>query len=119
MLLMRYSGVSFAVGFTADKLRTVWIRIRCSDFASLKNIAWCAVSANVVMTVGDPDGHLCCEPEDATDLPFDVQIIDQTNNDYPTQAQIFGVFLARCLKLRKLIDSEVADGLQRGWNSVT
>jgi hypothetical protein len=118
MLLMRYSGVSSAAGFSSGNDRSVWIHFRCNDFASLKAISWCAVAANVAITVGKPDGRLCYEAAEATDLPFDVRIEDEDQeNDYPTAAQIFGVFLARSLKKRGLLEDEVANSLQRRWNA--
>jgi hypothetical protein len=119
MLLMHYPGVSSARGFLPDNDGKVWIRFRCNDFTSLKAISSCAVAANVLITVGDPDGHLCYESSNATDLPFDVQIEDEDpTNTLPTASQIFGVFLARNLKKRGLVDSDVAGRLQRGWNAI-
>ncbi len=119
MLLMRYPGVSSARGFLSDNDGKVWIHFRCSELTSLKAISWCAVAANVLMTVGDPNGRLCYEAADATDLPFDMRIEDEDQTSTsPTASQIFGVFLARNLKKSRLLDGEVADRLQRGWNAV-
>ena len=117
MLLMQYPGVSSARGFTSGNDGKVWIHFRCSEFASLKAISSCAVAANVVITVGNPDGHLCYEAESVTDLPFDLSIDDDQPKTPPTDAQIFGVFLARNLKKSRLLDGETSDQLQRGWNA--
>lgn len=88
--------------------------------ASLKAIASCAVGANVLITVGDPDGSLCGEPEDVTDLPFDVTIEDDRQTKTPpNDAQAFGVFLAWDLKKNGLVDRDTADRLLRRWNAAT
>ena len=119
MLLMQYPGVSSARGFTSGSDGKVWIHFRCSEFASLKAISSSAVAANVLITLGDPDSRLCCEAESVADLPFDVRIEDDNQPQTPpTDSQIFGVFLARNLKKRRLLDGEVADRLQRGWNAL-
>ena len=119
MLLMQYPGVSSAQGLTSGGDGKVWIRFRCSDFASLKAISHCAIAANVLITVGDPDSRLCCEAEGVSDLPFDVMIEDDDQpKTPPTDSQVFGVFLARNLKKRRLLDGEIADRLQRGWNAL-
>ena len=118
MLLMQYPGVSSARGFAADNDGKVWIHFRCREFASLKAISSCAVAANVLITVGNPDSRLCYEAEGVSDLPFDVEIDDHDQPETPpTDSQIFGVFLARNLKKSRLLDGDVADQLQRGWNA--
>ena len=119
MLVMQYPGVSSAQAFTSGSDGKVWIHFRCGEFASLKAIASCAVAANVLITIGDPDGRLCYEMEGVTDLPFDIKIEDDDQpKTPPTASQIFGVFLAQDLKKSRLLDSEVAEQLQRGWNAV-
>jgi hypothetical protein len=120
MLLMQYPGVSSARGFTSGSDGSdgkVWIHFRCSEWRSLKAIASCAVAANVVITVGDPDGALCYEAEDVADLPFDVEIEDAQTP--PTYCEVFGVFLARNLEESGLLGSDVADELLRRWNAAT
>jgi hypothetical protein len=120
MLLMKYPGVSSAAGGTSEAGGKVWIRFRCGELESLKAIASCAVAANVLITIGDPETRCCYEAEGVTDLPFDMSIKDYRQPETPpTASQIFGVFLAWNLKEIRLIDSEFADQLLRGWHAVT
>lgn len=118
MLLMQYSGISSARGFAANSDRKAWIHFRCCEFTSLKAIASCAVAANVLITVGDPQSRLCYEEKEVKDLPFVLKIGDDNQDGAtPTGCQIFGIFLVWNLKESGLVDDEVADRLQRKWNA--
>lgn len=118
LLLMKYPGVSSAAGFAVD-VTTVSIHFRCSNFESLKAIGSCAVAANVPVSLWNPDSSLCYEEPGVEDCPFSVVVEDECLEDGPPSAsQIFGVFLARDLKVRGIIEPEFSELLQSKWNSV-
>ena len=117
-LLMRLSGISSTAAFLNDD-GSVSIYFRCRDFESLKLISSCAVGANVLACVADPESRLCFEEHDAFDCPFVVRIDDDDcQNGPPTTTQVFGVHLARKLKALGRVDSELSNRLQAGWNAV-
>ena len=117
-LLSRYPDVVTTLSNRSVSDNYVRIRFRCGDFTSLASIASCAVAANVVITVGEPNTTLCGEAADDPPVPFDLSIDDSDSNDAPpSTAQIFGVYLVRDLSHRKLIDDSTANQLQRDWNA--
>lgn len=102
-----------------DDNKSVSIHFRCADFDSLKAVGNCAVAANVTICLGDPDGQLCYEGVDAEGCPFYIFVENDCAVDGPPSvSEIFGVYLARDLKRKKLIAPEISDGLQSDWNAV-
>lgn len=119
LLLMKFPGVSSAAGFLSDD-ETVSIHFRCADFESLKVIGSCAVAANVSVTLSNPNSRCCFEELEVEDCPFRIFIDDDcVSEGPPSTSQIFGVYLARSLKSRGLIEAAFSDRLQTGWNAVS
>ena len=117
-LLSRYPDVVSTLSNRSASDTKVRIRFRCENFTSLASITSCAVAANVVITVGEPNVTLSGESAGDPMVPFDLCIDDSDSNHAPpSTTQIFGVYLVRGLRHRKLIDDSTADQLQRGWNA--
>ena len=117
-LLSRYPDVVSTLSNRSASDTKVRIRFRCENFTSLASITSCAVAANVVITVGEPNVTLSGESAGDPMVPFDLCIDDSDSNHAPpSTTQIFGVYLVRDLRHRKFIDDSTADQLQRGWNA--
>jgi hypothetical protein len=116
MLLLKYPGVTSATVFRAPGADEVHIRFRCTEIKSLRAIAAASVWANVAITLGDPNGRLCGEPDVASDLPCDIAIPDSETKS-PTHPERLGVYLSDDLEAQGLIDLELLQNLHARWNT--
>ena len=115
-LLLAYPGINSAVVFRVPNCNEVHIRFRCNDAESLRSIAAASVGANVALTLGDPNGRICAEPEGILDLPCDIVIPDNHSN-IPTEPQLFGVYISEDLAGQGLITEDRLSQLHTGWNT--
>jgi hypothetical protein len=83
---------------------------------SLRTIAVASVWANVAITLGDPNGRSCAEPNVASDLPCDIAIPDSETKS-PTHPERFGICLADDLETQCLIGLEMLERLHARWNT--
>lgn len=115
-LLHSFPGVSSAFVCKRDCPPDVYIRFRCENITTLKQIGRESTWANINIGLSDDTVRLCGEPEDATDLPFDI-VIPDSRMGTPTQAERFGVYLAECLHESELISTADRDSLHSMWNT--
>ncbi len=116
MLLLKYSGVTSANVFRVPGANEVHVRFRCTEINSLRAIAVASVWANVAITLGDPNGRICGEPDVASDLPCDIAIPDSAATS-PTHPERLGVYLSENLEAQGLIDLELLKSLHARWNT--
>ena len=115
-LLLTYSGVTSATVFSVSDRNEVVIRFRCTDINSLKSMAASSVWSNVLITVANPQTHICGEPEGVFDLPLEI-VIPDIESDVPTHPERFGVYISANLADQGLITEEKLAELHIRWNT--
>jgi hypothetical protein len=118
-LLSRLPTIEWARGFQTQDGRSLTIHFRCSSFESLGIVTWCAMAANIDVIACEPNARLCYEEDSAQGFKFIVRVEDDEQDyDHPTTTEMFGVYLARCLKDRGELVAAESDRIQRDWNAV-
>lgn len=115
-LLHSFPGVTSAFVCKRDCPPDVYIRLRCENITTLKQLGRESTWANIRIELSDDTVRLGGEPEDTTDLPFDI-VIPDSRMGTPTQTERFGVYLAERLHEAEIIPTAERDRLHSMWNT--
>lgn len=114
-LLELLPGVRVAWVRSAPSLVRIGLAVR--SLSSLAHLAHIALAANVLLVV-EADWHWQGGNDDPECLRYDMRVSSENEpEEPPSNLQVVGTYLVRCLERNGRLSSDEAKALLRAWNA--